>query len=90
MADEDRLRELIAQINREEEEKKRGAVAKYIPEEHRGAAEEALRRAFEDSRKSDSPIENMPQRKGIGSKTPYMQKMPYRRDPNGGQYIKKL
>ena len=90
MADEDRLRELIAQINREEEEKKRAAVAKYMPEERRGAAEEELRRAFEDSRKSDSPIENMPQRKGIGSKTPYMQKMPYRRDSDGGPYIKKL
>jgi hypothetical protein len=90
MADEDRLRELIAQINREEEEKKRGDRAKYIPEEYRGAAEEELRRAFEESRKSDSPIENMPQRRGSGSKTPYMQKMPYRRGEGDGPYIKKL
>jgi hypothetical protein len=90
MADEDRLRELIAQINREEEEKKRGDRAKYIPEEYRGSAEDELRRAFEESRKSDSPIENMPQRRGSGSKTPYMQKMPYRRDRGDSPYIKKL
>jgi len=89
MADEDRLRELIAQISREEEEKKRGDRAKYIPEEYRGAAEEELRRAFEESRKK-KPIENMPQRRGSGSKTPYIQNMPYRRDSDGGPYIKKL
>jgi hypothetical protein len=90
MADEDRLRELIAQINRENEEKKRGEIAKYIPEEYRGSAEEELRRAFEESRKSDSPIENMPQRRGSGSKAPYMQKMPYRRGSGDSPYIKKL
>lgn len=89
MAEEDRLRELIAQINRENEEKKRGEIAKYIPEEYRGSAEDELRRAFEESRKKKS-IENMPQRRRGDSKTPYMQKMPYRRDSDGGPYIKKL
>lgn len=89
MTDEDQIRALIEQMQREKESQRKADAARYIPEEYRESVEDDLLREFEDRRKK-KPIENMPYRKGGDSKTPYMQKMPYRRDSDGGPYIKKL
>ena len=89
MADEDQIRALIEQMQREKELQQPKALRRNRPEGTADSAEEDLRRAFEERRKR-KPSENMPYRKGGESKTPYMQKMPYRGGSDGGPYIKKL
>lgn len=89
MADEDQIRALIEQMQREKELQRQADLARYMPEGMADPADEDLRRSFEERRKK-KPIENMPYRKGGESKTPYMQKMPYRGGSDGGPYIKKL
>ena len=90
MADEDRIRELIAQMQREKELQQQADRARYLPEGTADSAEEDLRREFEQKSRAKGPIENMPYRKGEKSKTPYMKKMPHRGDSDGGPYIKKM
>lgn len=88
MADEDEIRRLIAQMQREKEDLDRKDRQSYIPEEYRRAQAEAeVRRAFgEKRRKGPQP---MPYIKGE-SDGPAIKNMPYRRGSDDGPYIKNL